>query len=82
MIWPRFEHVFVVFAAMCGFWRQGTAVLVEKWAGVHRGDPMSAILFIDVVEFVRRSMPAEARFARQGSRSPGSVFYMYSKLCG
>lgn len=37
------------------------AVLVEKWAGVHQGDPMSAIIFIILMEFAKRLIPPGKR---------------------
>jgi ribonuclease HI len=42
--------------------KKDVAVLIEKLAGVHQGDPASAILFALVMEFVRRLIPPSRRY--------------------
>ena len=42
--------------------KRDRVVLVEKLAGVHQGDPASAILFAILMEFVRRLIPPSRRY--------------------
>jgi len=55
--------------------KKEVTVLVEKLAGVHQGDPASAILFALLMEFVRRLIPPTRRYRMKFFTYDGELFF-------
>ena len=56
--------------------QKDVATLCEKLAGVHQGDPLSAILFALLMEFVRRLIPPTRRYKIKFYMSEGEVMVL------